>query len=143
MKIVPRPLSPLFFALLLSGTACFAQAATSPEPSQAVLGDGKSASFIVRLSSEPSPPVRGRAMMEALVTDLAGKPVNDAQVYFDLDMTNMHHGTNVVAAAPQGDGRYAGQVRFMMPGPWRVIVQIAVPGRAAEGMRIEFKVNSK
>jgi len=101
----------------------------------------KSANFVVRLSSTPTPPVRGISILEAVVTDTKGQPINDAQVSFDLDMTTMSHGKNIVAAAPQGNGRYVGQVRFMMPGPWRVIAVVEQPGHPAEQVRFDFNVN--
>jgi len=97
--------------------------------------------FVVRLSSRPTPPIRGISTLEAAVTDTKGQPVNDAQVLFDLDMTTMSHGKNIVAAAPQGNGRYFGQVRFMMPGPWRVIAVVEQPGHPAEQVRFDFNVN--
>jgi hypothetical protein len=69
--------------------------------------------------------------------------VDDATISFDIDMTNMSHGKYVVAAAPQGNGRYAGQVRFMMPGPWRAIARIERPGQPAEQVRFDFNVNMR
>jgi hypothetical protein len=105
------------------------------------LGDKKSANFVVRLSSRPTPPIRGIGTLEAIVTDTKGQPINDARVLFDLDMTTMSHGKNIVAAAPQGNGRYVGQVRFMMPGPWRAITVVERPGQPAEQVRFDFNVN--
>ena len=105
------------------------------------LGNQKSANFVVRLSSTPTPPVRGISTLEAVVTDTKGQPINDARVLFDLDMTTMSHGKNIVAAAPQGNGRYVGQVRFMMPGPWRAITVVERPGQSAEQVRFDFNVN--
>jgi len=126
----------LLLGLLWGGAAAFAEPKTP-----AAQGAIKSASYIVRLASAPEQPVRGLDALEAYVLDAAGKPVEDAQVSFDLNMTNMNHGKNVVMAAAQGRGRYAGQVRFMMPGPWRVIVRVVRPGVPPEDLRFEFKVN--
>jgi hypothetical protein len=105
------------------------------------LGNKKSVNFVVRLSSNPTPPIRGIGTLEAVVTDANSQPINDAQVSFDLDMTTMSHGKNIVAAAPQGNGRYVGQVRFMMPGPWRAITVVERPGQPAEQVRFDFNVN--
>jgi hypothetical protein len=105
------------------------------------LGNQKSVNFVVRLSSTPTPPIRGIDTLEAVVTDTKGQPINDVQVSFDLDMTTMSHGKNVMVAAPQGNGRYVGQVRFMMPGPWRVIAVVEQPGHPAEQVRFDFNVN--
>jgi hypothetical protein len=112
-----------------------------PTLAPGTLGNKKSASFVVRLSSSPTPPIRGIGTLEAVVTDANGQSINDAQVLFDLDMTTMSHGKNIVAAAPQGNGRYVGQVRFMMPGPWRAITVVERPGQPAEQVRFDFNVN--
>jgi hypothetical protein len=140
-------LSMLAFTLVFSSAPCSSQAKPAPAlgapapQAPGSFGEKKSASYIMRLSSSPTPPIRGLGTLEALVTDAQGRPVDDAQVSFDLDMTTMSHGKNIVVATPQGNGRYVGQVRFMMPGPWRVILVVARPGRAAEQARFDFGVN--
>lgn len=129
----------LFMALALSWRSPVSAAQGNPAPAGS-LGELRTANYIVRLTSTPPAPVRGLDILEAIVTDLAGKAVEDAQVTFDLNMTNMNHGKNVVAATAQGKGRYIGQVRFMMPGPWRVIVRVTRPGQAPEDLRFDFTV---
>ena len=103
-------------------------------------GSKQSGDLTIALFSAPNPPIRGTNALEAVVTDAQGQPVADAQVAFDLDMTNMSHGKYVVEAAHQGNGRYASQVRFMMPGPWRAITTIERPGKPAEKVRFDFNV---
>ena len=103
-------------------------------------GTRQAADLTITLYSASKPPTRGTNVLEATVTDAQGQPVTDAQVAFDLDMTNMSHGKNVVAAAPQGDGRYAGRAFFMMPGPWRVITFVARPGQPTVQARFDFQV---
>jgi len=97
--------------------------------------------MLVWLASKPTQPVRGTAEMDAYLVGTDGQPVRDAKVTFDTDMTNMRHGPNQVVAVPAGDGHYRGQVRFLMPGPWRVITVIERPGRETVKSRFEFKVN--
>jgi len=80
-------------------------------------------------------------MIEALLVNAAGQAVNDATVSFDLDMTNMSHGRNVVQAQRVGDGRYDGNVFFMMPGPWRIIATVERGGKAVGSARFDFNVN--
>jgi hypothetical protein len=136
-----RQIVPLAALALFSlGTVMLGQAQAKAD-SLGLLGEKKSETLIVRLSSSPSPPVRGLGSLEALVTDSAGKSVADAALSFDLDMIRMSHGKNVVVAAPRGEGRYRGEVRYMMPGAWRVIVRVARPGRETESFRFEFGVN--
>jgi hypothetical protein len=148
MQKVRIAFSLLTLTLLFSSTACAPQTKTSPTPtpgtpiagSPGTLGKKNSSNFAVTLSSNPAPPIWGLGTLEAIVTDAAGRPITDAQVFFDLDMTNMRMGKNIVAAASQGEGHYIGRVRFSMPGPWRVIVRIARPGLAPEDLRFEFSV---
>ncbi len=94
------------------------------------------------LLSTPNPPIRGNNILIALVTDSQGRPLSDAKLTFDLDMINMSHGKNIVTGSPLGGGQYSGQVIFMMPGPWRAIVRIDLPGQT-ESIRFDFNVNSK
>ncbi len=119
----------------------------TPQPSnisqEGTLGGGsrKIGNWTVALFSSPNPPIRGSNTLEALVTDATGKPVTDATVSFDVDMTTMSHGKNVVTAKSSGNGRYAGALFFMMPGPWRVIVAVASPGQPSASERFNFTVN--
>ena len=136
----PTVLPFLVVAMLFSGTSIFTQTNGSQTPMPGSLGEKKSAHFIVTLSSDPTPPVRGLGTLEAIVTDAAGASITDAQVTFDLNMTNMNHGKNIVTAVHQGKGAYGGKVRFMMPGPWRAIVRVLRPGQEPEDLRFEFNV---
>ncbi len=148
-------------AALLGSTSCTSGAATPPAPTAAIVrstqspaqsapsavagrvvlsGSKQAADLTIALFSATNPPVRGANVLEAVITDGQGQPVTDAQVAFDLDMTNMSHGKNIIVAAPQGNGRYAGQVFFMMPGPWRVIALVQRPGQPATQTRFDFQV---
>lgn len=89
----------------------------------------QSGDLVVWIFSAPTPPVRGNDTLEAFVTDASGQPIADAEVSFDIDMTNMSHGKNVVTASSLGDGHYSAQLHFLMPGPWRVIVGIQRGGQ--------------
>jgi hypothetical protein len=85
--------------------------------------------------------VRGANQIECVIADSAGRPISDAKVSYDVDMTNMSHGTQVVAAQSLGEGHYWGEVRFMMPGPWRNIVTVERPGQSPERLRFDFSVS--
>jgi hypothetical protein len=74
---------------------------------------------------------------------LDGQPIDDATVTFDIDMTNMSHGQYLVAASPEGNGRYVGQVHFLMPGPWCVIMVVERVGQASLRLRFEFNVTTE
>lgn len=112
-------------------------AAVNPSPA---LGGKQSGELFVWIFSDPNPPSRGDTTLEALVFDADGQPVSDAAISFDIDMTNMSHGKNVTAAESLGDGRYSGDVFFLMPGPWRVIVGVERAGETTT-VRFDFMVN--
>lgn len=104
------------------------------------LGDGlRAGDYAVWLTSADAPK-RGTAQLDAVVLDKDNRPVTDATVSFDIDMTNMSHGKNVIKTTAAGDGHYAGEVHFMMGGPWRVIVIIERGGQAPVNARFNFNV---
>ena len=116
---------------------------TTPAPTAAPalsLGSKQSGDLTISLFSNPNPPIRGSNVFEAVITDVKGQPISDATVSLDIDMTNMSHGKNVINASSSGEGRYVGNIYFLMPGPWRVIVSI---GRAGQinTIRFDFTVN--
>jgi hypothetical protein len=135
-----KPFALLAAAVLLSTVSCFAQAKAPTTNDPGILGEKRSQSFYVRLLSSPAPPIRGLGALEAFVADAAGKPVADAEVTFNLDMIAMSHGKNLVLARSRGEGSYIGQVRYMMPGTWKVIVRISRPGQDPEDLRFDYDV---
>lgn len=114
--------------------------ATKAAVNQVALGGKQSGELLVWIYGNPNPPIRGANTLEIFVADSSGKPITDAKVSFDLDMTNMSHGKNIVTASSLGEGRYNGNVNFLMPGPWRVIVGVDRNGQT-EKVRFEFNVN--
>lgn len=147
-RVMRRPrLVALSVMVMAVAVACGGGAPSAPGLEQpgselvpgAPLASAPAGDLIVTLYSAPAQPNRGQVSLEAAITDADGRPVSDATVTFDLNMTNMNHGRNVVAASPTGNGRYAGEVFFMMPGPWRVIVGIDRGGQQRD-VRFDFMV---
>ena len=141
----------VWVAMIVAGCAS-ASGTPTPEPLPAnalpagvklngpALGDGlRVGEYAVWLTSADAPK-RGTAQLEAVVLDKNNQPVTDATVSFDIDMTNMSHGKNVMKTAAAGDGHYMGEVHFMMGGPWRVIVVIERPNQAPVNARFNFNV---
>ena len=113
-------------------------------PAGPPLAEGQqSGDLLVWLYSAPAQPVAGTAQLYTILTDRAGKPLNDLQVTYDTDMTNMSHGLYLMPAEPAGDGHYVGSVHFSMPGPWRVITIVERPGQETVRLRFEFRVKSQ
>ncbi|HZY40458.1 MAG TPA: FixH family protein [Anaerolineae bacterium] len=146
-----RSLWVLLLAIVAAGCAGTSSTTTSaPSPVNAVpagvkltgtpLGEGlRVGDYAVWLTSADAPR-RGAAQLDAVVVDQNDQPVADATVSFDIDMTNMSHGKNVIKTDPLGDGHYAGEVHFMMGGPWRVIVIVERANQAPVSARFNFNV---
>jgi hypothetical protein len=120
---------------LVAGSSATQSAGAGKVPAS----DGTQTAPVVTIAFTPNPPKTGNNTIDALVTDASGQPISDAKVSFDIDMTNMSHGKNVIAAQPAGAGHYTGNLFFMMPGPWRVIVSVAIGGQTST-VRFDFNV---
>jgi hypothetical protein len=130
----------------ISTTAADATLDASQEalaPAGPTLGGLRHGDILVWLSSRPARLLPGAAEMDAYLVGTEGQPVTDARVTFDTDMTNMSHGLYRVPAEPAGQGHYVGKVRFLMPGPWRVIAIVERPGQETVQLRFEFTVHTK
>jgi hypothetical protein len=117
---------------------------TTPIPNTiqaAPLGGKQSDDLFVWIYSKTTPPIRGENVFEVFVTDAKGQPVTDAKISYDIDMTNMSHGKNIIEATALGEGHYSGNVHFLMPGPWRVIISVRRPEKTST-VRFDFNVNS-
>jgi len=130
-------------SLAASETTALTAASSSPSPAERTLGGGSRqiGAYTVTLFSTPNPPIRGNNALQALVADATGQPIKDATVSFDVDMTTMSHGKNVVTAKLADNGRYTATLSFVMPGPWRVIVAVQRAGAPAVSDRFNFSVN--
>ncbi len=119
---------------------------TSPPgaPAGPTLAPGQqTGDLLVWLSSTPAQPPIGAAQIKATLLTRDGKPVSDAKVTYDIDMTNMSHGLYQVQAQGAAPGHYAGQVHFLMGGPWRIITIIERPGQPPVRLRFEFRGKSE
>ncbi len=56
------------------------------------------------------------------LTDAAGKPIENADVYLELEMPAMPMGQNNPLATPKGSGTYQAQGLYSMGGAWHVVV---------------------
>jgi uncharacterized GH25 family protein len=91
------------------------------------------------LSTDPNPLRLGTATFMIDVKDKSGKPVDNATVSFDINMTAMNMGTQQGNASPQGNGRYAASGRMSMRGPWKVSTKVTMPDGSVENK--DFTVN--
>lgn len=93
----------------------------------------------ISLSTNPNPPRLGQTTLVITVKDSNGKPVDNAIVFFDLNMTAMNMGTQQGNAASQGNGQYAATGRLSMGGPWAVKTKVTMPG--GEVINKDFTIN--
>ena len=83
------------------------------------------------MTTTPSPPRPGNAVLDAYVVDAEGQPINDAVLTFSINMTNMNMGNSSAQPPLVGDGHYSQTMRFSMAGPWRVTVTIVRGGQTS------------
>lgn len=93
----------------------------------------------ITLSTSPNPLRLGTATFMIDVKDKSGKPVDDATVSFDINMTAMNMGTQQGTATLQGNGRYSAVGNMSMRGPWRVRTTVKMPDGSTENK--DFTVN--
>ena len=93
----------------------------------------------ISLSTNPNPLQPGPATFIIEVKDKNDKPVNNATVSFDLNMTAMNMGTQRGNATSQGNGRYSAVGNMSMRGPWRVKTTVTMPNGNIENK--DFMVN--
>ncbi len=96
-------------------------------------------SYGISLSTNPDPLQPGPATFMIEVKDKDGKPVDNATVSFDLNMTTMNMGTQQGDATPQGNGRYSAVGRISMRGPWRASTKVTMSDGSVENK--DFIVN--
>jgi len=101
--------------------------------------NGGSGSDTVSLTTNPNPLQMGPATFIIDVKDKTGKPVDNATVSFDLNMTAMNMGTQRGNATSQGSGRYAVSGRMTMRGPWKVTTKTTMPDGSV--VNKDFTVN--
>jgi hypothetical protein len=105
-------------------TSSLATIITTQSPAIVQSGD-----LVVQFLTDHNPPVYGVDVFQVFVTDTTGRAISEAKVSYDLIMTNMNMGKNVMNATWLGDGYYTGKVYLSMPGPWRVTVSINRSGQ--------------
>lgn len=86
----------------------------------------------ISLSTSPNPLQPGPATFMIDIRDKNGKPVDNATVTYDLNMTTMNMGTQRGNATPRGNGRYSAAGIMSMRGPWRVTTTVTMPDGTVE-----------
>lgn len=80
------------------------------------------------LESQPHPVMAMPQTWTVRLSDSAGTPINDAEVYLDLVMPGMPMGQQKPIATPAGAGRYVASGVYTMDETWQVVVHAAIAG---------------
>ena len=90
----------------------------------------QTAGFSLTLTTRPEKPKAGELLLRLKLTDQAGKPVTNAQVFFVYTMPMPGMADSKATARHTKDGIYEGTVMFGMGGTWVVTVNVTVSGRS-------------
>jgi len=93
----------------------------------------------ISLSTNPNPLRPGQATFTIEVRSAEDKPVDNASVSFDLNMTTMNMGTQQGRATSKGKGQYIATGNLSMRGPWRVRTTVIMPNGGIENK--DFLIN--
>ena len=110
--------------------------------SASVLGTNTSNGSI-SLSTNPNPLRPGPATFLIDIKDKSGKPVDNAVVTYDINMTTMNMGTQKGNATSLGNGRYSANGNMSMLGPWRIRTTIKMPDDSVENKDFTVNVQGK
>ena len=125
----------IILAVLVIAVAYLGWKSSSISDSGMVTG----ANGAISLSTDPNPLRPGKATFMIDVKDKSGKPVDNATVSFDLNMTAMNMGTQQGNATSQGNGIYSAVGNMSMRGPWLVKTIVKMPDGSTESK--DFTVN--
>jgi Cu(I)/Ag(I) efflux system membrane fusion protein len=92
------------------------------------------------LITVPEKPKAGDVLLRLNVTDQAGKPVTNAQVFFFYTMPMPGMTDSKATARHTKEGLYEGTVLFGMGGTWVVTVNVTIPGRPSIVEKFQFSV---
>ena len=95
----------------------------------------------ITLLTEPNPLKIGQATFIITVKDSNGKSVDNAKVFFDLNMTAMNMGIQQGYATSMGNGKYSAIGKLTMMGPWKVSTKVTMPDGSI--INKDFTVNVK
>ena len=78
----------------------------------------------VKIETKPDPAVVGDVELILTITDLDGKPIEDARVDVSVDHIDMSGMTMDGPASERGDGKFAIKADFSMSGNWEITVYV-------------------
>jgi nitrogen fixation protein FixH len=113
--------SPLWLIGILL-TACATPYVTLLREEQTVDG------LLIALEANPNPQLNTNEVFIIALYDAQGRPVENADVYLDLDMPAMPMGSNQPIAEHSQNGQYRAETAYTMTGDWTIDVIVAYNG---------------
>ena len=86
--------------------------------------------YHVTIQINPNPPLitKPATLSIQVLSNASQQPVANAHVTLMSNMETMDMELDQVEAQSQGNGTYVAKVQFLMSGPWKIQVVIALPG---------------
>lgn len=106
--------------LCLTLTAC--SQSVTPAAGSTVRQQQNVDGLTIKLEMAAQPEVNQPQLFVISLSDAQARPVEDADVYLDLEMSEHPMGSNKPIATPQGAGTYDLQAVYIMNGPWTITV---------------------
>ncbi|NJN17140.1 MAG: hypothetical protein HC822_13125 [Oscillochloris sp.] len=88
----------------------------------------------ITLETPRTPQINSAELFAVDLRDRAGRPIENATVYLDMDMDMLCLSGAAPVAEPVGSGRYEVQSLYQMPGTWRITVTAEVESVAHEAL---------
>jgi hypothetical protein len=73
------------------------------------------------------------------LTDAAGKPVTDARIAIEADMSHPGMSPGIAEAKEAELGRYRAHLQFQMAGDWVILLHVTLP----DGKKLERQIDVK
>lgn len=86
----------------------------------------------IAITTSPDPLQPGQATFFIDIKGKNGKPVDNAKVSYNFNMTTMNMGEQQGNAESQGNGRYSATTRITMRGPWQLNTKVTMPDGSVE-----------
>lgn len=88
----------------------------------------------IALDAPATPRLLQAVVLGVTLSDSEQKPIEGADVYFDLTMPEMPMGSNKPVASEEEPGVYSAQALFNMTGKWHVTVHVDHNGTTTEAL---------
>lgn len=96
--------------------------------------------FVMTLDAQPSPPVVGDGQLVVTLTDPVGRPVADARLTVEGNMSHAGMKPSFGTVTAAADGRYTIAIQWTMAGDWYVDIKATLADGRVIGRRFPMTV---